>query len=374
MAGTRTKGEQLMDWWEQCDPAKQAEGELVDRLIEGRLLAQARTYSEADRAIRSDGYGDPGKILLALESIPSPRMVLEDCTIGSRTVYHFVWDMGYANVTSRKNGDLHVSAIGDSPTCNQIAKLCNEHIHKRPSEEGTVFAVVRTQCGLGLHRVGTVQAPFLSMNYSKATVQSYRHVVECLSSPDPCGRLILFEGPPGTGKSYMIRALAGEVEATFVLVGASLVGEISGPEVLPVLLEAKGHASDNERRPVVLILEDADAALVRREQGDLCRISDVLNLGDGLLGELIDVRIVATSNAKHIALDPAVTRPGRMCRHVHIDALGAAAATALLDDLIGETTHAFTAPATLADVYRTARRDGWAPPRRDTAFRPGDYR
>ncbi len=361
-------------WWNACNPVMQTEISLPDRMIEARLMVLARASEGFDKAIESSGYGDPVPILDAILIMPSMRLIIEERKLVNAAHYHFAWNNGYVVVHSFKEGNLRVNAMGDPDTCEKIAALCEVHVKPSPTEKGTVFAVVRTQNGLGLHQVGAVHAPFHRTNYSEDVIQDYQHVVSCLSSADPCGRLVLLEGPPGTGKSYIIRALAGEIEATFVLVGSSLVGEISGPEVLPVLLQAKGQAGTEERRPVVLILEDADAALVQRDRGDLCRISDVLNLGDGLLGELVDVRVIATSNADHMDLDPAIARAGRMCRHVRVQALGRESATALHRSMVKTTSTLFNSETTLADVYRAARCDGWEPPSRDSEFRPGDYR
>lgn len=367
----------MTDWWTQEPIAKKTECSFVDRLTEMRLISRAKFgMAGPNHVLRAYGYGTPNTLLPALhKSVPTIHKICEEITVGGTLTWHFAWDTGYVTVEADSDGDLRLlSVVEDARVHKILEQLCEEYVHQRPTKKGTVFAVISTPQGLELHQVGAVDAPLRPSNYSGETVQGYEHVIKCMASPDPCGRLVLFEGPPGTGKSYMIRALAGTVEATFVLVGASLVGEISGPEVLPVLLQARGRGPD--KQPVVLILEDADAALVKRERGDLCRISDVLNLGDGLLGELVDVRIIATSNAGHMDLDPAVARPGRMCRHVHIGALGSKAAASLYQELVGSAySNRFGEETTLADVYRAARLDGWAPPRRNVGgYRPGDYR
>ncbi len=362
--------------WTQGNIAAQTEMDFVDRFAEMRLVTALRSGEGSDNLIKAHGYGDFDILLLALKNqVSIAKLVFTERTIRGSAINHFAWKNGYIVVRAGADGDLCLYSVVRDPIINDtIELLCHKFINHRPTEKGTVFAVIRTQTGLGLHRVGAVSAPFCEYNYSKAALEGYNHIIKCLSSKDPCGRLILLEGPPGTGKSYMIRALAGAVEATFVLVGSSLIGEISGPEVLPVLLQAHGEGSD--KHPVVLILEDADLALVKRERGDLCRISDVLNLGDGLLGELVDVRVIATSNADHMDLDPAVARPGRMCRHIHIGALGKEAANSLYQSLVKtkSSTVSFGNEATLADVYRAARQDGWTPRRDEEKFRPGDYR
>jgi MoxR-like ATPase len=90
-------------------------------------------------------------------------------------------------------------------------------------------------------------------------VKEYRHVVEDLNSNDPCGRIIILDGPPGTGKTHMVRALLNEVkDATFVLVPSQHDERARQPDFIKALLEEQrqGH-------PMVLVVEDADEAWPR---------------------------------------------------------------------------------------------------------------
>lgn len=228
--------------------------------------------------------------------------------------------------------------------------------------KGQLFVLTRTPAGLSLTSVGQVNAPLERRNYAPEVIKKYDHLVACLRSDAPCGRLVLLDGPPGTGKSYIIRALAGEVRAMFVVVASSMIGYLAGPDVIPALLNSRCERSNAAREPIVLVLEDADAALIQRERGDHEQLSNILNIGDGLLGELADLRIIATTNAKRIELDSAILRPGRMCSHVQIDVLSNEVAGEVYERLTGKKLRAIEAmEMTIAEVYRRARRDGWEP-------------
>lgn len=90
------------------------------------------------------------------------------------------------------------------------------------------------------------------------------------------------------------------------------------------------------------------------------RLADILNLGDGIPGELADIRIVATINAKRIDIDPAILRPGRLCLHVSFAKLNREKALAIYSRLThGKELPSGSENATLAEVYRMARDDGW---------------
>ena len=139
-------------------------------------------------------------------------------------------------------------------------------------------------------------------------------------------------------------------------------------EILPSLTAAKGEMNG----PLVLILEDADRVLVPRDnkQGSMNAISQVLNLGDGILGSVLDIRIGASTNANKVEMDPATRRPGRLCRYSAVDALSAKESSDALSRLTGKP---FTvkAPTTIAQIYRWAREHGWKPSKRASVTNAG---
>ena len=64
--------------------------------------------------------------------------------------------------------------------------------------------------------------------------------------------------------------------------------------------------------------------------------------------------MVATTNAKHCEIDPALLRPGRLCRRIEIDPLRPDYASRVFERLTG-VPRVFDAPVPLADVYAAAR-------------------
>lgn len=354
---------------------------LPKRIAEGAVFGGSGNPQGPIYTIQLSGYGENSEAFLgALKTcVSSPFATLTERT-STNVHHHFTDSLQYIGVNYYDAGGVSVNAVfREAAHYQRVWELCQRHIRKAPQEPGAVYTVIKAPTGLTLHKVGKIQSEFSPDNYSEQVVADYSHISQCMRSKDPCGRLIMLAGPPGTGKSYLVRSLINDINATFVLVGASLVGEISGPEILPVLLQASdsdgspvSESETKETRPVVLILEDADGALIKRELGNVDRISDVLNLGDGLLGELVDVRIIATTNADKIDLDPAIIRPGRMCRHTEFEALTSITARNLFKKLTGNTPPVINAPRTLAEVYRMARQDGWVPPGKKEHF--GDYR
>jgi ATP-dependent 26S proteasome regulatory subunit len=59
-------------------------------------------------------------------------------------------------------------------------------------------------------------------------------------------------------------------------------------------------------------MEDAEELLLPRTAGSQRNVTNLLNIGDGFLGEHLRLHVIATTNSPVRHLDPALLRPGRL--------------------------------------------------------------
>jgi hypothetical protein len=154
---------------------------------------------------------------------------------------------------------------------------------------------------------GDVSWEKIRLNYPASTrsnLDALARLTRSKSSTD--GRIILFHGPPGTGKTYAIRSLLtlwkSWATAAVVLDPEAM---LSSPAYLLKIMER--DLTDSTR---LLVLEDADE-IVEKNGTRGSALSRLLNLTDGLIGATQDLIVLLTTNAHPSALDIALTRPGR---------------------------------------------------------------
>ena len=100
----------------------------------------------------------------------------------------------------------------------------------------------------------------------------------------------------------------------------------------------------------VLLIEDAEPLLAARSSETRVQgVTNLLNMTDGLLNDMLNLQIICTFNVGLKKLDKALLRPGRLLARKEFKAMSALDANRLAQQL--GIKHHFNAPTTLAEVY-----------------------
>ncbi len=157
-------------------------------------------------------------------------------------------------------------------------------------------------------------------------VKKIREMVELpLRHPELFKRLgveapkgVLLHGPPGTGKTMLAKAVAGETSSNFITIG--------GPEIVSKFYgESEGKLREifkeaEENAPSIIFIDEIDSIAPKRDEvsGEEERriVAQLLSLMDGLNARGKVVVIGATNRPN--AIDEALRRPGRFDREIEI--------------------------------------------------------
>lgn len=176
-------------------------------------------------------------------------------------------------------------------------------------------------------------------NYNDDFKRVYDDTVKFLN--ERCSGLVLFYGQAGSGKTTLIRHLCSTVPKEYIVVPNSIASRLGDPDLTTFITD---HTDS------VFILEDCEQLLEDRSENPFNNaITTILNMADGLLSDVCNIKFICTFNAAVNKIDPALLRKGRCIAKYEFGKL-CKEKVAVLNDKY-DLKHEKIEPMTLAEVF-----------------------
>ncbi|WP_209716485.1 ATP-binding protein [Marmoricola sp. OAE513] len=276
---------------------------------------------------------------------------------------------GVADVlVTQQGGFTTVKVLArDHATASALWDVVRTRVSAQMSESDVTRCQLWTTASYGPssrdHKVRSSRWTDVRRNYAAVAARQLDELMALQDPDDDGGRLVLWHGQPGTGKTSAVRTLITE---WLPWCDAHLVTDperfFTSPDYLLEVVEEPARPDFREplrgldelapSRWKVIICEDADEYLrsdARERSGPA--LGRLLNLTDGILGEGAKTMVLLTTNDDLGRIHTAVQRPGRCRATVEFPALSAAEAAAWCPPGITPPT----SPATLAELFGLTR-------------------
>ncbi len=381
----------VVPWWDMVDEISPNRGDSLFSWVQHGLLAHAvkrgGAVATANREGRTDAF-DPivdalvssgGRVVKA-SALPASRALgIDDdregrhaWLIGPHAAARVDWMP--SNDSGAGFAQVEVMALGAALADRIMAAVTIDLMRPEPKQISRanarpVYMLSAEMGGAMPVHAGSVSDELAEGNYTPEVLRAVAMAGAAIASTRPRGRLTIITGPTGTGKTHLLRGLiARSPEALYVMIDPEIIAELTKPTLVPMLTRLR---ESEGVKPIVFVVEDGDRAVAERQADNLSLVQPLLNLGGGLAGDLFNVHVVLTTNARigrELKIDKAFARKGRLAALVETDLLTPDHAASVYARLLPgrEPAPPFEQATSLADVYARALDDGWedtsAPP------------
>ncbi|MBD3260521.1 MAG: AAA family ATPase [Candidatus Altiarchaeales archaeon] len=215
---------------------------------------------------------------------------------------------------------------------------------RTPTKPENPIKLPTVNIGIKGHGVESIPIESVSINFSNVAGMSQlkeeirQAIIYPLLHPElseeygsPAGGGVLFYGPPGCGKTYIVRATVGETGYNFFSASIQDIVGAGGEEAVNQLHQVFAEA--REGAPSILFFDELDALGGRRESSksgvERLIINQFLTEMEGVGEENKDVLVLGASNAPW-DIDPALRRAGRFTKQIFVGPPDRQARVALL--------------------------------------------
>jgi ATPase family associated with various cellular activities (AAA) len=217
-----------------------------------------------------------------------------------------------------EDDDLTIFAPTRKEALEHAERLSAKYGKERPAEKPGFYLLkvgsgsIDAEC-IKITRSSAMSADDLALHYGPDVVKFEEKLTASLR--EHAGGASVFRGEPGTGKTSFIRHLIARLHSThrFYYLPMNAESYLASPDLVEFWLHEGRSAPDLKK---VVVLEDAEDLLTPRAADNRSKVSSLLNIADGLLGEFLQMHMICTINCDIDQLDPAIGRPGRLiaCR------------------------------------------------------------
>lgn len=249
------------------------------------------------------------------------------------------------NITFRLSSIMAIEEIGQPKLLEiaELAKDCQQKIEEQKDRYINVVGSHRGSLSMRPHKISPPNIPDIGLYYGDKLEKKHGHFMEALNAENRAG-LFIFHGITGSGKTNYIRYLINctKQELTYIFYPISLLRDITSPDLITFLSDYQNS---------VLIIEESEDSVQDRDrfEADKASIANLLNVSDGLLSDVLNLKIICTFNTDIRNLDKALLREGRLLGIHRFERIPAEQANRIAE--LNKLDKTFEKPATLAEIF-----------------------
>lgn len=297
--------------------------------------------------VRCEEHIDYGKIehcidyrslietMLKMDSVEVLYLDTDEVTILGKYV-PFLIHLDINPQSTADNTDV-ISIFCEKDRIDDVMSIIGEHIKPNKKTSSYRFGIATMTSG----NIYTAEYDYfpksvdIDMNYNDDFKVPYEKIHEVIEKENETG-LVLLYGEPGTGKTTVIKNLISEYpKKNFVFIDGELMYNTQTSAIVTYFLENSN---------TVFILEDCEKILKSREDGYNPIINTLLNITDGIMGDVLNIKMICTFNTSIDKIDKAMMRKGRLSLKYEFKPLTKEKASRILGYDVDKDM-------TLADIY-----------------------